>query len=1032
MTATSDGKWLGSFHPAGQFPGRDWDGTPYTTEAFKDQQKPTERVKVPSFDGGTTDESNPEAVGKSARSYIRRVQAWLRVTKLPPAHRALALYDALSDKAWVVAEELDLDVLSTSHGVPCFLEWVQTRFMDVEVNKISQLMTDLFRRCKRRPEQSVREFNVEFERMVLRLHEIRCELPPLVKAWLYVDKLRLSESEELALLASVGNEYDVRRLQHAALVQDRTLRHRGPGGNDHVKSSGNRPRWRQSVHMTVDGATSDEEEKADSETSVLVDEETAQAEHVAYMTYQGAKAKYRESLRGRGTDPDELKRRSEERLRLAKQRSYCSACKRRGHWHKDPECPLKGQRTTTTTANVSGQVQQAQVCHTVQECYMTAYEDTSFPESPMGGLSAEKGMLAIVDTACTKSVAGYRWFEAFVEEAEIRKHPYEIVDEIEHFRFGASRVHKSTFAIWAWFGIAHHWVAVKVSIVQCSVPLLLSRPALARLGTTFDIEAQQLSMTHLGVTGLPLEQSDTGHPALSVTSFPSGSPPDLTVGTAQQIWIPVIRAYMCEQPLMEGGSEAASFRTVFYPKKVPREIDNLLRTTPLACSSFFSWWKGASQSKDFWVETDVEMIRVHVSPRQYGFNPWAWQTSNPKLKNALLQCLTGHRVTECLPLFEEGVTVHAVEHVLSPDRDGKDIEFFQPFGPWIGRSRFSKTQASGASDPSRPLPYADLIDPCHAMEDEKRGHHQGAGEHLQPAGQSPLAAAGGSSHADRGQEGEPASGGLERPHEGHHQALSGGTERAGEEGGHSSAFEGHKGVVDPPAPGVALDPSGHCGSLRQVQGLAISRSTSRIPSLGGGRGQGEGRRSPSGSSPPGELGEGGAGTCGPDQSGHPCLGEGSRSLGERPSTNTGGAVGGAKLGVSMEPSVVRSSRSQELPSTQEDIPPERHGGRPGGPDRCPGPGRRDPGAGSSPCSTPEEAGVLPVRGGVTMKMMISRMATSSCATPLRTLRTMRQRLRMMALPKHYALKTRRVAMPTCLRTSMKSPLEMSTRRRSSS
>eukprot|EP00913_Durusdinium_trenchii_P003903 g3612.t1 len=449
-----------------QFPGRDWDGTPYTTEAFKDQQKPTERVKVPSFDGGTTDESNPEAVGKSARSYIRRVQAWLRVTKLPPAHRALALYDALSDKAWVVAEELDLDVLSTSHGVPCFLEWVQTRFMDVEVNKISQLMTDLFRRCKRRPEQSVREFNVEFERMVLRLHEIRCELPPLVKAWLYVDKLRLSESEELALLASVGNEYDVRRLQHAALVQDRTLRHRGPGGNDHVKSSGNRPRWRQSVHMTVDGATSDEEEKADSETSVLVDEETAQAEHVAYMTYQGAKAKYRESLRGRGTDPDELKRRSEERLRLAKQRSYCSACKRRGHWHKDPECPLKGQRTTTTTANVSGQVQQAQVCHTVQECYMTAYEDTSFPESPMGGLSAEKGMLAIVDTACTKSVAGYRWFEAFVEEAEIRKHPYEIVDEIEHFRFGASRVHKSTFAIWAWFGIAHHWVAVKVQVVH--------------------------------------------------------------------------------------------------------------------------------------------------------------------------------------------------------------------------------------------------------------------------------------------------------------------------------------------------------------------------------------------------------------------------------------------------------------------------------------------------------------------------------------------------------------------------------------
>jgi len=85
--------------------------------------------------------------------------------------------------------------------------------MDVEVSKISQMMTDLFRRCKRRQDQSVRDFNVEFERMVLRLHEVRCDLPLLVKAWLYLDKLRLSEGEELALLASVGNEYDVRRLQ---------------------------------------------------------------------------------------------------------------------------------------------------------------------------------------------------------------------------------------------------------------------------------------------------------------------------------------------------------------------------------------------------------------------------------------------------------------------------------------------------------------------------------------------------------------------------------------------------------------------------------------------------------------------------------------------------------------------------------------------------------------------------------------------------------------------------------------------------
>ena len=132
MTATADGKWLGSFHPVGDPGGLEWDGAPYVPEHSRDM-KPTERVKVPSVDGGTTDESNPEAIGKSARSYVRRVQAWLRVTKLPRSHQALALYDALTDKAWGVAEELDLDVLSTSHGVPYFLEWAQTRFMDVSL-----------------------------------------------------------------------------------------------------------------------------------------------------------------------------------------------------------------------------------------------------------------------------------------------------------------------------------------------------------------------------------------------------------------------------------------------------------------------------------------------------------------------------------------------------------------------------------------------------------------------------------------------------------------------------------------------------------------------------------------------------------------------------------------------------------------------------------------------------------------------------------------------------------------------------------
>lgn len=87
---------------------------------------------------------------------------------------------------------------------------------------------------KRRPGQSVRDFNVEFDRVVLRLYKVKCTLPPLIKAWLCADKPRLSEQEEVALCVSVGNEFDVKKLQHAAYMSGISG---GSVARGHVKSS---------------------------------------------------------------------------------------------------------------------------------------------------------------------------------------------------------------------------------------------------------------------------------------------------------------------------------------------------------------------------------------------------------------------------------------------------------------------------------------------------------------------------------------------------------------------------------------------------------------------------------------------------------------------------------------------------------------------------------------------------------------------------------------------------------------------------
>ena len=507
---------------------------------------------------------------------MRRIAAWNRCTKLAETEKALALYTHLSGRAWLFVEELDVDRLGSWDGMAYYLEWVRVRFMEIEINKVGAIMNELFRKCRKRADQTVRDYNMEFERLLLRLGELNCELPNLVKAWLYVDRLKLSEHDEVALLSSVGNQYDLRALQQAAMIQDRGVVakktwDRNPG------------RWK-SVHVTAAGggdSDGDDDlpdvEAVEESDSELVDEGVASEMHSAYMAFQDAKSKYREALKGRGFDKEELKKRTEERLKLAKARSYCAACKRRGHWHKDPECPLRG----TTTASKTHEPKNAQMStHHVQMCCMVeqagyvldvndALEETYVPvvngpndvlvetyvpaadyvvEEPFadrdgrgGGLnivSAEnyivaediidkehydigsnfvleehygdmavrggtglrevwmtheaegdgaevgiaydewhpgKQMLAIADTACTKTVAGHQWYEEYCAWADSQGVDVELVEEKDSFKFGASRVHASPFAVWARFGLGGHLISVKVAVVQCKVPLLLSR-----------------------------------------------------------------------------------------------------------------------------------------------------------------------------------------------------------------------------------------------------------------------------------------------------------------------------------------------------------------------------------------------------------------------------------------------------------------------------------------------------------------------------------------------------------------------------
>ena len=59
------------------------------------------------------------------------------------------LYQHLSGRAWVEAEELNVETLCSEEGIETYRRWIQERYQEVEVSKIAEALTFFFRRLRR-------------------------------------------------------------------------------------------------------------------------------------------------------------------------------------------------------------------------------------------------------------------------------------------------------------------------------------------------------------------------------------------------------------------------------------------------------------------------------------------------------------------------------------------------------------------------------------------------------------------------------------------------------------------------------------------------------------------------------------------------------------------------------------------------------------------------------------------------------------------------------------------------------------------
>ncbi|OLQ01617.1 hypothetical protein AK812_SmicGene15619 [Symbiodinium microadriaticum] len=471
----------------------------------------SERMAVPSFSADSTGDD----LGASARSYLRQIDAWIKVTRAPRHQQALLLYQHLQGRAWVESEELSVDVLASESGVQVFRQWVQDRYQEVEVSKVAEALTYFFRKLKRGQHQSIREYNSLYDRAHTRLLEIDCKLPEVARAWAYLNGLGLSHSEELGVLASVNNDYNTSRLQRAAILHEKSLK--GPWA--YLRNGAGDSR-RPGFNKGPKGAyVTEHNEDSDHETSTFVGDDLPEEEaaelHEAYMAQESAKAKFREIAKARGLNPESAKsegKTSAEKLQIAKSRSFCSGCKRRGHWHRDAECPLNQGKGGPDRGDAKDHGSSAKETYVVQIAYEVGDDATS------------DNLYAITDCACSKTVAGQRWIQNYLTKAKKVGWEPQLIPCDDEFKFGASKLFKANYTATVVIQVGKKSFMVRAAVVSGDVPLLLSRNTLAKLGMVYDLENHCADFKKLDIYNHKLCFTSSGHPSLPVSPSKGASP----------------------------------------------------------------------------------------------------------------------------------------------------------------------------------------------------------------------------------------------------------------------------------------------------------------------------------------------------------------------------------------------------------------------------------------------------------------------------------------------------------------------------
>ena len=139
----------------------------------------------------------------------------------------------------------------------------------------------------------------------------------------------------------------------------------------------------------------------------------------------------------------------------------------------------------------------------------------------MDCLLSESLNKALLDSGCTKTVCGEEWLNCYMEsltENELKKVSVEKSDSL--FKFGNNKLIKSKRRVNIPCLIGNRNVTLACDVVDCQIPLLLSKESMKKANTQIDFKSDTVQMFG---SSIKLSFTSSGHYCISLNDCSDNS-----------------------------------------------------------------------------------------------------------------------------------------------------------------------------------------------------------------------------------------------------------------------------------------------------------------------------------------------------------------------------------------------------------------------------------------------------------------------------------------------------------------------------